>query len=304
MKIIDMESVFTITYVEVDDWYLTEGHKFLKGKRGIKPVFSDSEVMTLMLTTDYIPFPSETHFLNFVRANYLDLFPDLVHQSEFNRRSRKLRLLLEEFRKYLVIQLFPLQPEWILVDTKPIPVVGYKRSKRHSEFAGSAAYGYCASKNMHYFGYKLVVATTLSGFPLIYELVPANTDEREAAEVVLQHLNSCHVIGDKGFIGQDWQKRLHEQMGHYILTPKRKNQAKQNPPGFDRCLNKIRERIEGFFNQIQNVGRNIERLFAKTVQGLSTRIISKMTSFTLKHFLQRSFGINLLTFSAEENAII
>ena len=79
MKTIDMEEVFTITYVEFDDWYQAEGHKLLKGKRGVKPVFSDSEMMTLMLTTDYIPFPSETHFLNFVRANYLDLFPDLVH---------------------------------------------------------------------------------------------------------------------------------------------------------------------------------------------------------------------------------
>ena len=304
MKSIDTESMFTIVYIEVDDWYQAGGHKFLKGKCGVKPVFSDSEVMTLMLVADYIPFPSETQFLNFVRANYLDLFPDLLHQSEFNRRSRKLRLLMEEFRKYLVFQILFVQPDWILIDTKPIPVVGYKRSKRHSEFAGSATYGYCASKNMHYFGYKLVVATTLSGFPLIYELVPANTDEREAAEVVLQRLNSCHVIGDKGFIGQDWQIRLHEQMGHYILTPKRKNQLAQNPLGFDRCLNRIRERIEGFFNQIQNVGRNIEHLFAKTIQGLSTRIISKMASFTLKFFLQRSFGINLLTFSAEENAII
>ena len=304
MKTIDTESMFTITYVEVDDWYQAGGHKFLKGKCGVKPVFSDSEVMTLMLVADYIPFPSETQFLNFVRANYLDLFPDLVHQSEFNRRSRKLRLLMEEFRKYLVFQILFMQPDWILIDTKPIPVVGYKRSKRHSQFAGSAAYGYCASKNMHYFGYKLVVATTLSGFPLLYELVAANTDEREAAEIILQRLNSSYVIGDKGFIGQDWQKRLHEQTGHYILTPKRKNQAMQNPLGFDRCLNGIRERIEGFFNQIQNVGRNIERLFTKTVQGLSTRIISKMASFSLKFFLQRSFGINLLTFSANENAII
>ena len=33
-----------------------------------------------------------------------------------------------------------------LLDTKPVPVMGYKRSKRHSDFAGSADYGVCVSR--------------------------------------------------------------------------------------------------------------------------------------------------------------
>ncbi|WP_255449159.1 MULTISPECIES: hypothetical protein [Nostocaceae] len=38
---------------------------------------------------------------------------------------------------------------------------------------------------MNYFGYKLVLISTLSGIPLVYSLVPASTDERLAAESVL-----------------------------------------------------------------------------------------------------------------------
>lgn len=34
----------------------------------------------------------------------------------------------------------------LLLDTIPIPVVGYKPSKRRSEIAGSAGYGHCASR--------------------------------------------------------------------------------------------------------------------------------------------------------------
>ena len=30
-----------------------------------------------------------------------------------------------------------------LLDTKPVPVVGYRCSKKRSDFQGSAAYGYC-----------------------------------------------------------------------------------------------------------------------------------------------------------------
>jgi histidinol phosphatase-like enzyme len=64
-----------------------------------------------------------------------------------------------------------------LIDTKPTPVVGYKRSKRRSDFRGSADFGYCVSRKLYYFGYKLVMVTTLDGIPVVYDLVPANTDE-------------------------------------------------------------------------------------------------------------------------------
>ena len=97
-----------------------------------------------------------------------------------------------------------------VVDTKPIPVVGYRRSKKHSDFYDSAnadamrpsrtlrssaptervlmhpsafcanvimrlvrALRYCAARKMKYFGYKLVVLSTLGGIPVAYELVSA-----------------------------------------------------------------------------------------------------------------------------------
>jgi hypothetical protein len=83
----------------VDDWYRVEGSKLLKGKVGRKPEFSDSEVMPLILAQDFIPYPSETQYVRFIRANYLALFPKLVDQSQFNRRLRALRLLIEQFRR-------------------------------------------------------------------------------------------------------------------------------------------------------------------------------------------------------------
>ena len=50
-----------------------------------------------------------------------------------------------------------------LLDTKPVPVVGYKRAKNRSEFAATADYGVCASRNLKYFGYKLVLLCTPAG---------------------------------------------------------------------------------------------------------------------------------------------
>lgn len=93
----------------------------------------------------------------------------------------------------------------LVMETKPVPVVGYKRSKRHSDFTGSATYGYCVSRKLNYFGYKLVVISTLSGMLVVYALVPAHPDEREAAEAVLSFVKGCDILADKGFIREDWQ---------------------------------------------------------------------------------------------------
>jgi hypothetical protein len=43
---------------------------------------------------------------------------------------------------------------------------------------------------LKYFGYKSVMLTTLDGTPYASELVPANTDERDAADEILYALPS------------------------------------------------------------------------------------------------------------------
>jgi hypothetical protein len=293
---IDMVSILTIVFVLVDEWYQSKGQVLLKGKPGVKPQFSDSEMLTLMLMQDFMPYPGETQYIGYIRANYRREFPKLVDQSQYNRRARALRYLVEMLRREWLGMLGINDPKQLLLDTKPVPVLGYKRSKAHSDFAGSAGYGHCAARNLNYFGYKLVMLTTLDGLPLVYDLVAANTDERQAAEVVLQQVNACDVFGDKGFIGDDWQMAVLEQTGNRVWTAKRLNQASQNPPAFDKLLNSVREHIEGTFHCIQNTGRNIERLLTKTLDGLSTRVILKVTCLVLKHVLRRYFAIDVQSF--------
>jgi hypothetical protein len=293
---IDMISLLTIIFVLVDDWYVGKGRTLLQGKPGAKPEFSDSEMLTLMLAQDFIPYPGETQYLGYIRANHHREFPKLVDQSQYNRRARSLRYMVEQLRREWLSMLGIDNPTQLLVDTKPVPVLGYKRGKSHSAFAGRAGYGHCAARKLNYFGYKLVMLTTLEGLPVVYDLVPANTDEREAAEVVLQRVAACDIFGDKGFIGDDWQAQMRQQTGNRVWTLKRANQALQNPPEFDRLLSSIREHIEGTFHCLQNTGRNIERLLAKTVHGLCTRVILKVTCLVLKHLLRRHFAIDVQSF--------
>ena len=157
---------------------------------------------------------------------------------------------------------------------------------------------YCAARKMKYFGYKLVVLSTLKGLPVAYDLVSANTDERQAVEGVLEVVKGCDIYRDKGFIGQEWQSEITSSTGNRILTIHRENQHHQNSAQFKRLISRVRQRIEGVFHEIQNTGRNPERLLNKTVDGLAVHMAAKIASHTLRLFLRLQLGIDVLTFQS------
>ena len=296
MRSISIESILTILFAEIDDWYKMNKESYGKRTTGCPPTFSDSEMMTLMIGQDFIPYPAESQYVEYIRANHLELFPKLLDQSQYNRRARNLARIVEMMRRSWVVELGVGMEDTYIIDTKPLPVVGYKRDKRDSYFLDSAKYGYCASRKMNYFGYKLVMLTTLDGIAVAYDLVPANTDERKAGEAIIDQIENASIIGDKGFLGADWQAKIEEETGNQLITPQRKNQLIQHPPGFEKKLNHLRKRIEGVFNELQNTGRNLERLLAKTVSGLSTRVISKITSHLMKYKLRQKYQIDVQPF--------
>src|SRR5260221_6105180 len=114
---IDMVSLLTTILVLVDDWYISKGQALLQGKPGSKAEFKDSEVIRLMLAQDFIPYPGETQYLGYIRANYGREFPKLVDQSQYNPRTCSLRYLFD---------LGANDPKHLLLDTKPIPPLVYK----------------------------------------------------------------------------------------------------------------------------------------------------------------------------------
>ena len=194
----------------------------------------------------------------------------------------------------------------------PRPYLRYcaarKMSARHA--ASQAA---CAIALLKYFGDKLTMISTLKGLPIAYDLVPANTDERQAVESVWEIAQGCDVYGDKGFIGHDWQSEIFRSTGNRILTIHRENQHHQNCSQFKRLISRIRQRIErgsprrtraqgqvsleGVFHEIQNTGRNPENL-NKTVKGLTVHMAAKIASHTLRLFLRRQLQIDVLTFQS------
>ncbi len=184
--------------------------------------------------------------------------------------GRPLWLWGEALRRHWAEALGATRASLYLLDTKPLPVVGYTRNKSRSDFAATAAYGVCASRHLKYFGYQRVLLCTPAGVPVAYDLVPASTDERVAGEQVPDWVWQARILGDKGFIGADWQQGYRETRGLAILTPARTHQRPARPAAVQRWLNLLRERIEGAFHEVQNTGRYLEHLTCRTLRGLST----------------------------------
>jgi hypothetical protein len=265
-----VDAFLTALYTMVDDWYQAEGRALLRGKPGVPPEFSDSEVMTLALAQHWCGFAEERDWLRFVEQNYRPLFPKLVDQSQFNRRVRNLWRLLEALRQALVRDLDVTHVPHRLIDGTPIHVRHWRRYGRGHLLLEQAALGYCAAKKEPFYGYRLVLLPTRDGLITDWLLIPANADERDAALELLRPFHSLRVYGDKGFLDQERQAHLAAHGDVQLLTPKRANQHQQNPPEWDAVLNRVRRLIETTLKPR-----------ARTRWGVVTRIIAKLTAMTI-----------------------
>jgi hypothetical protein len=69
----------------------------------------------------------------------------------------------------------------------------------------------------------------------------------------------------------------------------------QNPPEFDWLLNSVRERVEGALDFLKEGARSVEKTWTRPVDGLCTHIITQSAGETLRLFLRRFFGFDVLT---------
>ena len=284
-----VETFLTVLYCVIDELYQTHAPTLLSGKVGTKPEFSDSEVLTLMVAQHWCGFQKEAPFLRFIHNNYLALFPRLLDQSQFNRRARNLCWVLNRLRFEIVAQMGALQETMRLIDGTPVHVRHWRRYGSGHLMLPEAALGHCAAKKETFYGYRLVVMTTLDGVITDWELIPGNADEREAAWDLLYEYRDLLSLGDKGFLDQLRQELLEAERDVILLTPKRKNQMQQNPAGWDAALNRVRRLIETTFSQSKD-GFGVEKPFARTLWGLISRLIAKLTGMTIAAWVNKQNG--------------
>jgi len=250
-----------------------------------KPKQSDCEIVALSVTGESMGIDSENYFWGKLKSDHKNDFPGLIDRSNFNRRRKRLYSFIEELNQHLADHLNEYEDVY-LVDSIPVPVCQIARAKQSKIFKESFEtapdIGYSAVSKSYYYGYKLHLITSIRGIFQSMDLTRASVhDVHYLSEVKESGLSTCTLIADKGYLSSTYQVDLFNSCQINLQTPKRANQEREPFPAI---FKRMRKRIETLFAQLCDQFM-LRRNYAKTILGLSVRILSKITAVTLLQFI-------------------
>jgi len=225
------------------------------------PDFTDEELLTIYL---YAMIEEEKYKIKSIwryADKYLrSWFPALPSYQAFNVRLNRLAsvfpLLAERF---LAKMDQAVAAEVSLIDSLPIVLCSSKRKAKVAKQLSDK--GYCATKNMHYYGVKLhIVANAAQGTlprPEFIGITPASHHDLTALRPLLPQLAGRALVGDKIYADKPLNKRLQQTQDTFIYTPvklikgqseveRQRNRAADDL--FSRAVSAIRQPIESLFN--------------------------------------------------------
>jgi hypothetical protein len=294
------EDLCTYAYVTVDELFQTyvQPHDHRPGPRSL---FSDSEVITLTLVAEVVGLDDETVFLDYVARNHRALFPLLPDRSRYNRRRRALgeavNTIRRHIRDWLLALLPPDERPLCVLDSLPVPVVGFHHAQGRHRWYGWATYGYNATKKQTIYGFKLHLLTTADGLITDFALAPAHFTDGTFTDQLLRDKAELLVVGDKAYINAELQADLQQAHGVTLLTPQRSNQREQLPEALTRLVSHFRQMVETINSQLAGQF-TIETNKAKCLSGLVARLHAKLAAHTLGLYLNIVTGQPLRALAA------
>ena len=284
------EDFILIVYVIVDDLYLQYAPDQVLKRRNISQAkLSDSEIITITICGELVGIDSENAWFSFVKKNYSYLFPNIGSRTRFNRTRRNLLQMMELLREKLLSVFSLPYSRYFVIDSFPLPVCKFGRAHFCKTFRGYGAdYGKCSSKKETYVGYKVHALITLEGFITDFEITPASVDDRIGLRDLTDEKSNITILGDKGYVGEELFEDM--QKAHICLMAlKRSNSKEQYPKNVRRLIFRLRRRVETVFSQLSEQ-LHAERVLAKSMRGLKTRLVNKILAYDLCMVINHLFG--------------
>lgn len=254
-------------------------------RRGVVPKFSDLEVLALSATAEVFGIDSENYLFHRLKNECADNFTNLITRRQYNQRRKLTYRLGEEIRKDIAAAMDG-RENVFSIDSKPVKVCQNARAARctmgKDTHELAPAWGYCASQNMHYYGYKLHAVCGITGVIHSYDMTAANVSDLHYLQDVKWEYNDCLMLGDKGYLSADIQQNLFDVAHISLEVPYRLNQKNWRPPIW--AYKRFRKRIETLFSQLNDQFMMI-RNYAKQPKGLFTRIAAKVSALTILQYV-------------------
>lgn len=237
---------------------------------------SDVDILVLMLLQSEVGIKSQRKFYRmyqlFSKSNRLE-------RSRFNRRCRYLRPLLQLIRQRLNQCDFQ---ELVIIDSFPMLLCQPIRNSRAKLLRGIANIGFNASKQMWFYGFKVHMAVTESGYILNYIVTPASVHDIQATKELLDGLGFPYVLADLGYLSENLRQDL-ERSGVTLWTPLRKNMPKAREHNNEKIL-AIRRTIETRFSTLCSEF-DIEHPSATSLNGIQLEIERMILTYNLGYFI-------------------
>lgn len=254
---------------------------------GRAPLCSDVELIAISLFQEHCSIDSERRFFEELKTILPEQYLKLGSRRNYNARKHRLAYYIEKIRRAIANRLIAAEPDNIkLIDSMPIEVCRYSRAKRCKILMDNEqsvpTFGFCATQQQLYFGYKLHCVCSTNGVIVRYDLSQAHHHDIKYLNDVKDELSNCILIGDKGYRSNPWRLTLFEYAGIELATPCRQNERVQHEMPED--YTERRKRVEVVFSQLVDQFA-IRKSYAKSQKGLFSKIISKITLFTLLQYV-------------------
>ena len=254
-------------------------------RRGVVPTFSDLEVVALSITAEALSIDSENYLFKRLNTECPGAIPNLITRRQYNQRRKKTMLLGESIRQTIAKAIDGGETVFS-IDSKPVKVCQNARANRcqmgKDDIEHAPSWGYCASQNMYYYGYKLHALCGITGVIHSFDMTAANVHDLQYLKDVQWEYSDCMILGDKGYLSAPVQLDLFETANIKLDVPYRLNQKNWTPPTW--AYKRFRKRIETVFSQLNDQLMMI-RNYAKKPSGLFARMEAKVAAFTVLQYI-------------------
>lgn len=242
--------------------------KFIRLSNNNQPAgFTDQEAVTIYLFVCRYQKCSKIKEIHDFAKHYLgNFFPNLTSYTQFDNRLNILYPIFYDIVLDVISNNIPdnAQLKTQLIDT--LPIVTCKGRNRKAKVARDCVdKGFCATKNMYYYGLKLhLLAFRRKGtlpFPNKIYFSPASQSDLSVPRELnwFDELVDTELFADKIYIDEDYFKPREKYIQLDLFTPvkavkgtpeclKQRDFAANNL--FSTAVSKVRQPIESFFNWI------------------------------------------------------
>jgi len=325
---VDLDTLFTLLYVIIDDWYKENMRELLKRQAGPALRMSDSEVLTIAIAAQLrkgVPWQSERGIVRYLRKHGRRWFPTMLNRSQLNLRTRQLWaafVCLQRDLGYILCE----DALYEAVDCTPLPYCSLGQAISHHNHWISGKKGRGGNHGGWYYGGQLLLSATHTGVITGWVSAQANFDDRWLLEALLSsrhgHMRLIepelpkhrdgklrHVpvpeafspaiaagddrgapyLADGGFSGKRRINHWREEYGARVIAPRATNIKGDKPSKLKSWLRGKRQIIETVFARLVDVF-GLHRINAHSEHGLITRIAAITAAYNLTILLNRMSG--------------